>query len=256
MTATATAIEKELQTRERFVRDAVLEASAVTTEADVGWLGDVALASHWALAPRTLSFLARLVSVLKPAHVLELGSGTSTRVLARALAALGEGSRLTSFDNDPAFAASTRKALAGDGTAAVASVRFVPLVARSCFGTLAPVYEWERRTFAVEAPVDLVLIDGPPRALGGRLGTLYQALRVARPGALVLLDDAERPEEAEVLEKWRADLGDAIATESLPGFDRGLAAVFVRDPAVVTRHRSPSDVWYLAHADAGRRRHA
>ena len=166
----------EILRRERIQGEALESACLADNEGDVEWLGRAALESNWALSPRTLRFLAQLVARLRPAHVLELGSGTSTRVLARALAALPEPGRLSAFDHDPTFAASTRRALAADGTSHVAKVRAVPLVARSCLGTLAPAYNWRSRSLARQAPADLVLIDGPPRALGGRLGPLYQSL--------------------------------------------------------------------------------
>ena len=56
-----------------------------------------------------------------------------------------------------------------------------------------------------------------------------------------------------MLRTWQAELGDAIAVRGLEGFDRGLAAVFVRNPAVVARRRSPSDAWYLVRTTDLRR---
>jgi hypothetical protein len=49
----------------------------------------------------------------------------------------------------------------------------------------------------------LVLIDGPPSLLGGREGTLYLVMEFARPGTLVLLDDASRAQEQSALARWQ-----------------------------------------------------
>jgi hypothetical protein len=73
------------------------------------------------------------------------------------------------------------------------------------------------------------MIDGPPAALGGREGTLYQAMDLAHPGTVVLLDDAIRSEEQAALRHWQDNYGTAIEVIQLPNFIRGLAAIIVVD---------------------------
>jgi hypothetical protein len=80
----------------------------------------------------------------------------------------------------------------------------------------------------------------PPRSLGGREGMLYQAMDFARPGTLLLLDDAERAEERQALARWQDMFCEAIEIHSLPGFRKGLAAVLIREPLPaedLDRHR-------------------
>lgn len=204
-------------------------------EADVAWLRAEGPSDGWALAPDALALLSRVVSLLQPRHVLEFGSGESTRVLARAAAALPFPSAVTVVEHDPRFVAATRRKLEADGTDHAARIQFAPLVARHRFGALVPVYRWDRRNFAVALPADLVLIDAPPRVLGGRKGTLYQALEVARAGTVVLLDDASRDGEGAAMEQWAARLASAIDVQMLPGFERGMAAIIVRDLAPLAR---------------------
>lgn len=109
-------------------------------------------------------------------------------------------------------------------------MHFAPLVARKFAGSTLPAYDLSSETTESRRPADLVLIDGPPRALGGREAVLYQAMAIARPGTLVLLDDADRAEERRALSAWQRHLGDAIRIEHLDGFPKGLAAVLVVDP--------------------------
>src|SRR5262249_24327486 len=58
-----------------------------------------------------------------------------------------------------------------------------------------------------EHTVDLVIVDGP----AGDLGDLarYPALPVLqqwiRPGALILIDDADRPDEKQMVDRWQSE---------------------------------------------------
>jgi hypothetical protein len=103
-------------------------------------------------------------------------------------------------------------------------------VARDFGGKLLPAYLFGERQLASSLPADLILIDGPPLALGGREGTLYQLLDRARPGTIVLLDDASRAAERAIVRRWLDNLDEAIEASYPEGFARGLAAIIVRQP--------------------------
>jgi predicted O-methyltransferase YrrM len=205
---------------------------------DLSWIEPPPTWDGWTLAPDTLGFLVRLVERLRPRHVLEFGTGLSTRVLARACSALTPPGRLSSVDHDPEFGRMAARASA-DRANGGRHVRcqVAPLVARDCGGKLLPTYLLRPERFASRKPVDLVVIDGPTGVLGGREGTLYQALEFARPGTVMLLDDAARSQERDTVARWRDNLGEAIDVALLPGFSRGLAAVVVE---TVVRRR---DLW-------------
>jgi predicted O-methyltransferase YrrM len=186
--------------------------------------------NEWALPVDELRFLARLVAHLRPQHILELGSGTSTEVLTRASAQFDAPCCVTSVDHDPDFRRSTIRGLDDQRKAGCrVALQFAPLVLRECGGKLLPVYRFRPYRFASRRPVDLVLIDGPPAALGGREGTLYQVLDFARCGTLVLLDDANRAEERAMLSRWQDNLGQAIEVKLLPEFSHGMAVILVRE---------------------------
>jgi hypothetical protein len=54
----------------------------------------------------------------------------------------------------------------------------------------------------------LVICDGPPGdTLGGRYGVTSVLGERLKSGAVILLDDANRPGELEILERWQAEGG-------------------------------------------------
>jgi hypothetical protein len=210
---------------------AALDAAiADTAPVDLAWIQPPPTNSGWTLAPDALRLLARLTPRLRPRHVVEFGAGLSTRVLARSAANLDSPCAISSVDHDPEFGAPTAER-PGDLPATI-SLRFqlAPVVARDCGGKLLPAYHLDRSRFASPLPADLVLIDGPPITLGGREGTLYQAMEFIRPGTLLLLDDADRRSERSAVAHWLDNLGDAIETRYLPHFAKGLCAIVVREP--------------------------
>jgi len=195
------------------------------------------LSAHdeWALPLDELQFLSHVVRRLKPRHIVEFGSGTSTRGFARASMTLDTPCYITSVDHDADFRRNTLLGLASQRMAnCQVALQFAPLVQRECGGKLLPVYRLRPHRFASRRPADLVLIDGPPVALGGREGTLYQVLDFARSGTVVLLDDANRAEERAILARWQDNLGEAIEVRLLPQFSHGMAAILVREPVAAS----------------------
>lgn len=212
-------------------RSAVEAALADTASVDLTWIQAELRKESWTLAADALRFASSLVKHLKPRHILEFGSGLSTRVLARAVEALGTACAISSIDHDPEFGSMAKNQFAADPRTAVRlKFQIAPLVARDCGGKLLPVYNISRPRLASRQAADLVIIDGPPLILGGREGTLYQAMDYARPGTVVLLDDAKRSSERAILRRWQESLGDAIEVIDLPRFSKGLAAILVREP--------------------------
>jgi predicted O-methyltransferase YrrM len=217
-------------TVEVAIRAALSDAEAV----DLSWVQPPPQDNAWTMAPDALRFLVSLVAHLRPQHILEFGSGLSTWVLARACADSQPSCCITSVDHDPEFGRKAERDLASDETAIMVGFQIAPLVARHWKGKLLPVYLLGRWDLVSQTPPDLILIDGPPALLGGREGVLYQALEFARPGTIILVDDAKREGELAALANWQANLGGTIEVSLLPGFVKGLAAIIVRDPAAMT----------------------
>jgi predicted O-methyltransferase YrrM len=208
---------------------AVERALAAAPAVDLRWLESLPPDDGWMLAPDALRFVAALVEELRPQHVLELGSGVSTRMLARAASAVGD-CRVSSLENDPLQTAAASEAITRDGLAKTASVQFAPLVARVRGGKTLPSFHFDPAALASPEPFGLVLVDGPPAALGGREGVLYQFLELTEPGSLFVVDDASREQERAALAAWADNLGDAVEIRKLPSFAKGLVIVGVRRP--------------------------
>lgn len=136
------------------------------------------------------------IETLRPQNVVELGSGATSLVIAKALADNGSGT-LHSYDQHEPFVAQMRGWLAEHGL--TARFHHAPLNQRD--------REWPGIWYELrEIPetVDLLVIDGPPWAVHpfarGMAERLFDRLSV---GGTVLLDDAARPGERIVARRWR-----------------------------------------------------
>jgi predicted O-methyltransferase YrrM len=213
----------------RHARTAVATALGEYESADLSWLGREPTPDGWSLAPDALRFVYSLVRATGPRHVVEFGSGVSTQVLAQACSELGSDCAITSIENDPRFRRIAERAVNEAGLGVPVRFPTAFLVAREAAGRMRPAYLIESEEVASSLPADVVLIDGPATFLGGRSGTLHQALRFSRSGTIVLLDDANRPEEVAAIEGWRRHYGEAIEIGLLPEFAKGMAAIVIRD---------------------------
>ena len=154
----------------------------------------------YAASPDLLVELVQAIDRTLPEHVVELGGGISSVVIARRLAQRGRG-RLTTLEHLPAYAEATRLELAAYGLAEQAHVIDAALVDVRLDGETWPWYE-----LGPDVPerIDLLFVDGPPGTT--RPQARYPALPVLRPrlapGALVLLDDTDRPEERAIVRRW------------------------------------------------------
>jgi hypothetical protein len=212
----------QLQAAKQAVYRALQRAKAE----DLSWLGYQQ--TTWSLSIEALQFVWALIMEYTPEHVLELGAGESTRLLVRAAEESPGEIRISSIEHDPEYLAKVQERV-GPSPPGV-QFQLAPIVARMICERTLPVYSWQSEAFAAEVPPDLVLTDGPPVALGGREGTLYQIMDIVRAGTIVLLDDAGRKEEQTAMRRWCENLGDAIDLELLNGFPKGLAAIYVRQP--------------------------
>lgn len=164
----------------------------------------------YAATPQTV---LRLVSVCLdlPANrqVVECGSGSSTVWLALACRQAGSG-RVVALEHEDTYAARTREAIQHHRLSAWADVRVAPLEEIDVAGTTYPWYA--RSTWADLGEIDLLFVDGPPRATG--LRARYPALPLLGPalvdGAVVALDDIHRADERGIVDVWLDEGADGI----------------------------------------------
>jgi len=152
----------------------------------------------WSAESEYLRHMVKLVDSLGRQEVLECGSGLSTLLLAAAAAR--HGGRVTSLEHVSDWAERVRNELKRYGLSRTA----VPLVAP--LRTYGP-YTWYDAT-SVVGPFAAVVCDGPPSTTpGGRYGLLPVMGPRLAPGCRILLDDAARLEEQEILRRWRRERG-------------------------------------------------
>lgn len=151
-------------------------------------------------------FLAhRLVELLEerqPTVVVELGSGSSTVLIAAMIdrLAMAKATHI-SVDHMSQYLRRTEQALERQRLAARPRLLLCPLEPSSVDGI--PWYSGLPAQLA-GLKIDLLLVDGPP---GGdhplsRLPALDLLRPLLAPGATVLLDDVKRPAEAQIVERW------------------------------------------------------
>lgn len=168
--------------------------------------------TRWSSSPALAARLIAIVQENQPKTVLELGSGVSTVVMALAAEAAGTAS-ITSLDHDPVYADKTRHELRQQGLSARAEVKDAPLVSLSTPRGNVPWYDLS--VIDGLSDIDLLIVDGPPRktCADARLPAFELLRDRLSPGAIVVLDDTARRDEAGSVAAWS---GQAASAETVP----------------------------------------
>ena len=148
-------------------------------------------------------------AVSTPGPILECGSGATTLLLAALAAARGV--EVWVLEHSPTWQAQVARALGGERAA---RLRLCATALRD-FGE----FDWYDAP-AAQMPGDfrLVVCDGPPGTVrGGRYGLLPILGSHLAPGAVILLDNADRPKEMAALERWQRDAGLSVQCHRHPG---------------------------------------
>lgn len=156
------------------------------------------------IRPAALAAICNDVVIRRRRTVVELGSGISTLVLGRLLGRLG--GRLVTVEHDGQWLGIVADLVAAAGVADAVDLRHAPLVDgwydRSVVG---------KALADATAPIDLLLVDGPPAWRPGAEMSRLPAADVLAPhlaaDATVVLDDIHRPGEQEIVRRWARDHG-------------------------------------------------
>ncbi|MFH5824246.1 O-methyltransferase [Georgenia sp. AZ-5] len=157
----------------------------------------------FAVDARSLLHLIATVEEYRPAKVLELGSGTSTIWLGHILKEYD--ARLISVDHDEKYFGLTRAEVERHHLEDTVELRYAPLTQIVVRGEE---YGWyDPSQLADLEGVGLVIVDGPPAETSRHVR--YPALDLVRGhlvnGALVLLHDADRQPEQEIVARWMSE---------------------------------------------------
>jgi predicted O-methyltransferase YrrM len=160
----------------------------------------------WALGPKAIDRLAATFGAIRPAFVIEFGSGLSTVCLAYLARQQDRDDApvVLSFDQDAGHTSATRSWLEQAGLERYATVMHAPLAWVDWDGRSVSTYQlpdgWD--ALAVDRQASLVIVDGPAAEKGARYATLPLVRGKVAPGARILLDDALRDGELDVARRW------------------------------------------------------
>jgi predicted O-methyltransferase YrrM len=156
----------------------------------------------WAASPDFLLQIVRDAQLRKPRIILECSSGTSTLVLAR-VCQLNNCGHVYSLENDEHYAGLTRESLRLNKLDEWATVITAPLTP-VCLGEK----EWIWYSVAsIPDQVDMLVVDGPPSTTQklARYPALPLLAGRLTSHATVFLDDANRPDEREIVDRWQRE---------------------------------------------------
>jgi hypothetical protein len=159
----------------------------------------------WAASPDLLLAYVGEILSRRPGLIVECGSGLSTLWAALALQATGGNGRVVALEHDAEYCEATRATLAAHGVGHLAEVRHAPIEPvtlgdkQQPWYTLSAVGDLDK--------IDLLFVDGPIGSMDPE--ARYPAVPLLRdrltPGTAIILDDADRPEEKNVVTHWCAD---------------------------------------------------
>ena len=152
----------------------------------------------WAASPDVLLTLVHSARSSDIRTIVDLGSGVSTLVLAKA----DPQARVISIDNSPEYAAKTQLLLDSHGITNV-EIRVAPLAPHASGNSW-----YETSVFTDITEIDLLFIDGPPATADGqaRHPAFTELLKKLSAKAIVVLDDAGRDGEKELANKFAAGI--------------------------------------------------
>jgi len=147
----------------------------------------------WAASPDLLLTIAELARTHKPRLVVELGSGVSTLIVAKA-----GGRKVISIDNSDEFAGKTRDLLKEH------KVRGVEVRVAALKPHKSGVDWYDTTKLSSLAKIDMLIIDGPPGSKNpdARKPALTELIKKLSPKAIVIIDDVKRTGERDLAEAF------------------------------------------------------
>ena len=160
----------------------------------------------WAASPDLLREVVTHVLHAPVTLAVEASSGTSTLMIAYAMERKGSG-HVIALEHDALYAGRTSALLEMHGLTHRATVVHAPLVNQRVGSDEMVWYDLSKAH--IEAPIDLLVVDGPPEEVGPL--ARFPAVPLLRgkfaPGARVILDDGDRADERAIAERWKKDHG-------------------------------------------------
>ena len=157
----------------------------------------------WAASPDLLLTLAQLVQKHNPKLVVELGSGVSTLVVAKAGA-----KKVISIDHSGEFADKTREILKEH------KVRGVEIRVAQLKAHISGVDWYDTAVIKDLKRIDLLIVDGPPGSKNpeARMPARAEFIAKLSPKAIIVIDDVNREGERKLAEAFAKALPNHVLT--------------------------------------------
>ena len=157
----------------------------------------------WAASPDLLLTLAQLVRKHNPKLVVELGSGVSTLVVAKAGA-----KKVISIDHSGEFADKTREVLKEH------KVRGVEIRVAQLKAHISGVDWYDTAVIKDLKRIDLLIVDGPPGSKNpeARMPARAEFIAKLSPKAIIVIDDVNREGERKLAESFAKALPNHVLT--------------------------------------------
>ena len=166
----------------------------------------------WAASPDFLLLLAEHVHRQQPKVIVECSSGASTVILAQCAKQNGKG-HVYSLEHDVQYAEKTRQELIKQDLQNWATVIDAPL---QDYSFAEQTYQWYKLDTEIQTKqIDMLVIDGPPAFLNScaRYPAGPLLLPLLNKNAVVFLDDADRPDEQEIIKNWLSEFPNLHANQ-------------------------------------------
>lgn len=185
----------------------------------------------WCGSPDFLMKLVELVVCESPKYVVELGSGLSSVVLGAAMKKFSNG-KVDSFDHDQKFTIKSNRFLEVNELSDIVKAIHSPLMNYNLDGTE---WQWYGQTEInnIENNIDLLVVDGPPRFLQEKSRFLALPILFDKLSSIstIVLDDANRNNEKQVVEHWKDFLRTRQVKYSITTFEyfeKGLVVIEIK----------------------------
>ena len=157
----------------------------------------------WAASPDLLLTLAQVVRKHNPKLVVELGSGVSTVVVAKAGA-----KKVISIDHSGEFADKTREVLKEH------KVRGVEIRVAQLKAHISGVDWYDTAVIKDLKRIDLLIVDGPPGSKNpeARMPARAEFIAKLSPKAIIVIDDVNREGERKLAESFAKALPNHVLT--------------------------------------------
>lgn len=183
-----------------------IQNSVATTSLDLQY---PVFLGEWSVDSFFFRYISQFLIEKKPSCIVELGSGSSTLIIASLLAKLSYGDvKHIAVDHEARYLSLTRNLAIANGLSEGTQYLHRPLSRDNPLGML-----WydDLASHLPDQPIDLLIVDAPP----GPIQPLsrYPALPILHEqlsdSCTIILDDANRNDETTIMQKWK---------EEFPGF--------------------------------------